>query len=160
MNAIILAVALLSAPVPLDQHPTIQAMLKENNRLRAERGLPPHTINLTLCSVAQKYARYCADKNGQGHFVDGRSPWKRVSDAGYEYRVVRENWAGSFDNVHGAFRGWMSSGGHRASILSKDTSECGFGYAMRNGQPHSYVGLYAEPATYKVRHRLRHRRNR
>lgn len=164
MNALLLTIAILSHPapvpvgVPIEQHPTILAMLKENNRLRAQHGLEPHRLNRTLCLVAQKYARVCADRNRQGHFADGRSPWERVKAAGYNYRVVRENWAGSFDSIKGAYRGWMSSGGHRASILSRDTSEAGFGYAMRNGEPHSYVGLYAEPATYKVK--LRHRRYR
>lgn len=72
------------------------------------------------------------DHNSQ----DGRSPFDRMSDAGYKFSAAAENIAMGQQTPAAVMDAWMNSPGHKANILNCDYTEMGLGYAVGNGSPY------------------------
>jgi hypothetical protein len=60
---------------------------------------------------------------------DGRSPWDRITAAGYAYSTAAENIAAGYATPAEVVAAWMNSAGHRANILGASSRELGVGYA-------------------------------
>lgn len=106
---------------------TVEGILRETNRHRAENGLAALALNAKLSSAAQAKVN---DMFHQQYFEhigpDGRGPSDWVSSAGYDYIAVGENLAlGNFDSDADLVQAWMNSPGHRANILNKGFKEIG-----------------------------------
>jgi len=125
--------------LPLHEHPTIIAMWKRSNELRASVGLAPQRLNPALCKAAQDQAWYMARTGEFDHYVNG-NPWTRASKYGYEWQV-RENIAYGYYTVKAAFNGWKGSHSHWVSITS-DTRDCGFGCAANAEGVIYWAGVY------------------
>jgi uncharacterized protein YkwD len=61
---------------------------------------------------------------------DGRSPFQRMRDAGYNYRRAAENLAAGVKTPAEVVGLWMDSPGHRANILNCALRETGVGYVV------------------------------
>jgi uncharacterized protein YkwD len=132
-----------SQDVPLHKHPTLLAMLKRNNEIRASVGLKPQRINLALCQASQDNAVFMARTGHFDHRGPNGSPWDRAARYGYR-GSVRENIAYGYYTVADAFRGWRSSRSHWNAMIC-DAPECGFGYYIaESGRPY-WVTLYGYP---------------
>lgn len=112
---------------------TIEGILRETNRHRADNGLPALALNAKLSSAAQAKVN---DMFRQQYFEhigpDGRGPGDWVDDTGYDYIAVGENLAlGNFENDTALVQAWMNSPGHRANILNSGFQE--FGLAATAG---------------------------
>lgn len=106
---------------------TIEGILRETNRHRAEAGLSPLTLNAKLSAAAQAKVN---DMFRQQYFEhigpDGRGPSDWVDDTGYGYIAVGENLAlGNFASDAELVQAWMNSPGHRANILNRGFQEIG-----------------------------------
>jgi uncharacterized protein YkwD len=95
-----------------------------------------------LEQIAQAHSQDMARSDFFSHTgSDGRSPFQRMNDAGYHYRLAAENIAAGVESPEEAVRLWMNSSGHRANILNCDLRETGIGYVKDSGDPLNY-GVY------------------
>ncbi|HJL17095.1 MAG TPA: CAP domain-containing protein [Sandaracinaceae bacterium LLY-WYZ-13_1] len=99
------------------------------NEERADAGLAPYAWNPELALAAQRHAEDMVD---QGYFdhqsLDGRSFGDRAFEAGYDGSPRGENIAAGQRSAEQVMDSWMSSGGHRANILSEGSNEIGVGF--------------------------------
>lgn len=109
------------------------------NRERANAGCPALTIDVTLTQVAQNHSQDMAVKDYFDHTgADGRSPFQRMTDAGYRFKMAAENIAAGAKSPEDAVRLWMDSAGHRANILNCSLRETGVGYVDEPGDTLRY----------------------
>lgn len=104
------------------------------NAQRRSAGCQPLSVDDTLTAVAQAHS---ADMARRGFFdhvnPDGRSPFDRMTAAGYRYRMAAENIAAGYRSPQQVVDGWMNSPGHRRNILNCGLTEIGIGYATGGG---------------------------
>ncbi len=104
-----------------------QELLLLVNEQRLENNLPPLKLNEKLSSAASAKANHMFANNYWAHFApDGTSPWKFITDNGYDYIYAGENLAKGFVTAEDAVDAWMESPSHRDNILSAQYKEVGF----------------------------------
>ena len=100
------------------------------NAQRAGAGCPALTVDATLTSVAQAHSQDMAVRRYFDHnSPDGRSPFDRMTAAGYQFRAAAENIAAGQRTPQEVVTAWMNSAGHRANILNCGLTQIGVGYA-------------------------------
>jgi uncharacterized protein YkwD len=110
-----------------------KTILELTNKARAEKNLPPLTVNPVLTAVARAHSANMAKKGEMNHVLDGKNPADRVKDAGYRYSWTGENIAmGENVTVPDIFEGWMKSKAHRDNILKPEYQEIGIGIARND----------------------------
>jgi len=80
---------------------------------------------------------------------DGRSSFRRLRDAGYNYRLAAENIAAGVPTPAAAVALWMDSPGHRANILNCAFRETGVSYVDDPGDKLAYEYYWTQ--TFGVR---------
>jgi uncharacterized protein YkwD len=107
-----------------------------NEERLANGGLPPLKGVAELNTSSGTHSFNMADRDFFAHCdVDTkRSPFQRMTEAGYLWNAAAENIAAGQtdpeDVMTGPF-GWMNSAGHRANILSTSYREIGIGYFLQ-----------------------------
>ncbi|KLL10303.1 hypothetical protein BL254_21135 [Protofrankia sp. BMG5.30] len=100
------------------------------NAERARAGCAALTTDRRLITAAQAHS---ADMSAHDYFshdsLDGRTPFQRITKAGYEFSAAAENIAAGQRTPAEVVRGWMNSAGHRANILNCSLKQIGVGYA-------------------------------
>jgi uncharacterized protein YkwD len=110
------------------------------NAERAKAGCGPLTVNATLTAVAQAHSQDMATNNYFDHnSQDGRTPFDRMTAAGYRYSTAAENIAAGQRTPQDVMTAWMNSAGHRANILNCALKQIGVGYATGSS---SQYGVY------------------
>jgi uncharacterized protein YkwD len=110
------------------------------NQERTDRGLPALSIDVRLLEAARLHSEDMADQDYFSHTsLDGRSPWQRISDAGYPMASGGETIAAGYSTAAAVVQGWMNSSGHRAILLGSSYEHVGLGYAY---DPDSTYGHY------------------
>lgn len=144
MLRILLLLVLIWPADELHEHPTIQAMLKENNRIRASLNLSSHSISPALTKAAQDHAQYMARTHDFEHVSqDNGTPGVRAHRYGYS-GTVRENLGRAYRTVDKVFLKWTESESHMESIKG-DFTEVGFGYAVSANGVGYWVAIYGKP---------------
>ena len=111
---------------PLHEHPTLVAMVEQNNACRVQYGLGAHRVSPYLTALAQSHANWMASTGRFEHNYNHSYP-----------EIIF--W--SVPTIESAFAGWMNSGAHRGIILS-GTTHVGYGYAVSaNGTPY-WCGIF------------------
>lgn len=83
-----------------------------------------YRLNGDLCQSAQ--AR--AEKMNREKRMYHEARWyKRISDAGYQYRTCGENLGAGFSEPDSVMRAWLNSPVHRKNIMNGAFTEVGFG---------------------------------
>jgi len=122
------------------------------NDYRIENGVRPLRIDENLMRVGQDYSELL-DETGQfSHTADGRYPWDRIDQSGFEHepsltgsRVGNENLHYGYSSRDGysspekALNGWINSNGHNRNMLDPDWDHIGVGY--RDG---IYTGVFGD----------------
>ena len=99
------------------------------NSIRAQFGLEVFTENAQLQEAAQTQSENLAFLDFFNHTgLDGKHPWDRVADTGYNYWTVGENIAAGQLTPEEVVQAWMDSPPHRAAILNPDFKEIGVGF--------------------------------
>ncbi len=107
---------------------SIDEVVALTNSKRAEKGLPPLTLNQTLSSAAFTKGRDMIDRDYWAHTApDGTTPWSFFNRFGYKYRYAGENLARDFNSASAAVEAWMNSPTHRDNILNPKYKEIGIG---------------------------------
>ena len=110
------------------------------NAERAKAGCGPLAVNATLTAVAQAHSQDMATNNYFDHnSQDGRTPFDRMTAAGYRYSTAAENIAAGQRTPQDVMTAWMNSPGHRANILNCALKQIGVGYATGSS---SQYGVY------------------
>lgn len=117
------------------------ALIDAVNALRAQNGLAPYSINVTLMSIAQSHASFMA-ANGVSHYgVGGSRPFERGLAAGYPLAgdltqggFFSENiTAGINKSVTEAVTEWQGDAPHLTTMLSGSLTEIGAGMVSVDG---------------------------
>ncbi len=110
-----------------------ERMLELINQERREKGLVELEADKSIRKVARDYALYMFENSYVAHQdLEGRTPAKRLKDAGIEYYSSGENIALS-ESVDSAHKGLMNSPGHRKNILWPFFRKVGIG-AVNGGE--------------------------
>ena len=119
------------------------ALLERVNHHRALAGVAPVTPEMRLLRAAQSHASYLNSTGQAGHFeaertdsyYTGRTPFQRISAAGYDYAVAGEV-VGSLSSADPAtaIDALIAAIYHRFVILSSDFTHAGLGVASRRVQ--------------------------
>jgi uncharacterized protein YkwD len=111
---------------------TVDELLAEANKLRAEKGVAPLTLDPRLNESAQWKAQDMADYNYFGHVRNGYHGWQKVNELAPEC-VAAENieWSTDFSDP---FSWWITSKPHYEAILDPIYDSTGFGIVNDNGK--------------------------
>ncbi len=140
-----------------------EQIFASTNEFRKKEKLGPLKVNADLSKAAQAFAEFMADTDKYGHTADGKEPWDRVADAGYDYCVVLENIAYEYNSEGFTTNGlskllveaWEKSPPHRKNMLDPDVSNIGVGLARSSKTGRFYaVQDYGRPKsailTFKI----------
>lgn len=135
LGTLVLVAALFVSTVPA-RAATLNAgeldLLSQINSFRAARGLPTVVASDTLTSAAKWMATNMATYNYFSHTsLDGRSPFQRMSDAGYP---VSSTWTGEdlaagYTSAAAVLNGWINSPAHLAVLTNAAYHAVGIGNA-------------------------------
>jgi uncharacterized protein YkwD len=114
-------------------------VLRLTNLERAKAGCPALTRNTILSGVARAHSRDMAVKRYFTHdSLDGRTPFERMTAAGYRYRDAAENIAAGQPSAADVVRDWMLSPGHRENIVDCGLRELGIGLYISGSSTYTY----------------------
>ena len=116
---------------------TKQLIVTLTNQFRKEQGRDNLRANPKLTKAAQGFADFLAKNNQLSHTADGKQPWDRTVNTGYESCIVAENIAYEFNSTGFTTRGLATalldgckkSPGHRKNLLDPDVTEIGVAVA-------------------------------
>lgn len=114
--------------VPGSITPDEKALLDLVNEARIDANLKPLEYDNDLAYVAMMKAKDMVDNKYFSHTSPTYgSPFDMMKSFGIKYGYAGENIAAGYSNVQDVFNGWMNSPGHKANILNKNFTHCGFG---------------------------------
>lgn len=105
---------------------TVEKLLSLVNQKRSENGLSPLSLSSELSTAATQKATDMFSQNYWAHISPtGATPWKFITDAGYNYLYAGENLAKSFATSEEVIEAWMKSPTHRGNILKPEYTDIG-----------------------------------
>jgi uncharacterized protein YkwD len=135
----------------------------ETNQFRREHGLVELKVNDDLHAAARYFARFMARTDKYGHTADGKQPWDRTADHGYESCMIAENIAWEYNSAGFSTRGladalvraWEDSPPHRKNMLDPDLREIGVAVAHSEKTGRYYaVQDFGRPKADEIRFRV------
>lgn len=145
-----LDLTLASPTYPTDEEPAFSLLanvsdvetevLELVNQIRLAENLHPLAWDSQLHEAALGHSEDMAANDYFSHTsLDGRTPFDRIRDAGYQFNAAGENIAAGYSTPQAVVNGWMNSTGHRQNILSSTYCDLGVGSAYRaSGIYHHY----------------------
>ena len=137
ITALIPAATALASPAgePLNQIDQAYVLVDLVNALRAEYGLAPYQVNLSLMTAAQLHSEWAASAGYHSHTEpDGSRPRDRAARAGYgggaEIWVSENIYWGGMATLESAIQWWRNSEIHFAGMTSTRYQEIGAGVAQ------------------------------
>jgi uncharacterized protein YkwD len=117
------------------------------NQERKKKEVPPLQFSPALAKLARAHSANMAKQMKDDHTLDGKTPFDRMRDAGYQFKRGGENIAKGDPAVslNDLVRAWMESKGHRENILNPEYSETGVGVAKGNDGKVYYTQVFAAP---------------
>lgn len=101
--------------------------------------VPPLTMHPALRRSARLHSQDMADQDYFEHDgLDGRSPFQRMSDAGYDAFPMAENIAAGNAGAQGTFDQWLNSPGHCRNMMSGDANEIGIGHGFNRNSTYGH----------------------
>jgi uncharacterized protein YkwD len=134
-------------PPKIDLNDEERAILVQTNEERTRAGLKPLVPSAVLCKVARGHCENMAKQNKVDHVLDGKTPFKRVDDAGYKCLLWGENVGFGLEGWTPLkmMQWWMGSEVHRNNILHKDFVEIGVGFVRDPKGKSYYTQVFAVP---------------
>jgi uncharacterized protein YkwD len=94
----------------------------------AMAAVPPLVMDPALRRAARLHSEDMAEEGYFDHrSLDGRSPWDRIADAGYDAFPTGENIAAGNSTADATVAQWVNSPGHCRNMMSPDSTEIGVG---------------------------------
>lgn len=128
-----------------------KAIFEKLNEERQKAKLPLLKLHPLLQKAAKQHTENMARQDKLSHDLDDKGVGQRVTETGYEYRIVGENLAkaeaeGDSDppapsaaEIH---KMWMESKGHRANILNEKYEEVGISIARSKKGTYYYTQVF------------------
>lgn len=151
-------ISTLAEPLTATEIATLRAqILTEINKARAVARVcgtksfpaaPAIARNAALDTAAQAHSVDMATKNYFSHTgLDGRSPFKRMTDAGYRYTAAAENIAAGNSTAAATVQQWIKSSGHCANLMSATYihTGIGYGYSATSTYKHYWTQNFGRP---------------
>lgn len=145
--------------------PAVERLVFEStNAFRRGEGASALERNPRLEAAARAFAGYMAQTGRYGHEVDGSSPSDRAGQQGYDYCIVSENIAYTFDSrgsstaelARRLFEGWETSPGHRKNMLDRDVADTAVAVALSARSGYYYaVQMFGRPRSASIRLQIR-----
>ena len=146
---IFVSVLVADMHIPDDPQPIESGIVAAVNRIRAQEGLPELVEMPELSAVARSHSEDMLRRNFVAHVnPDGNDVGERVTRAGIRFVKVGENVhmsRGAKDPVAYAVQQWMSSEGHRKTILDLSYSRTGAGVAIAEDGSLYFTQLFLVP---------------
>jgi uncharacterized protein YkwD len=115
---------------------------------QAMPAVGPLEMHPILRGTARAHAEDMAAKNYFSHdSQDGRSPFDRMQQAGYQFTAAGENIAAGSSTAQATMGQWMGSDGHCKNILGGQYVHIGVGYAYNDAHDfgHLWVQNFGAP---------------
>ncbi|MDR1821412.1 MAG: S-layer homology domain-containing protein [Oscillospiraceae bacterium] len=110
---------------------TEQVIFELTNAFRGFNGVYALGWNDKLALAARNHSLDMATRNYFAHNTpEGKDPWQRITEAGYEGYGSGENIIAGYGNGQSSVNGWVNSSGHRSNMLSNTHTELGVGYVL------------------------------
>lgn len=122
-------------------------LVELTNLERKKKELPPLRPNPVLAQLARAHSANMGRQAKMEHTLDGKTPFDRMREAGYQFTRAGENIAAGDAKFRlpDLVRAWMESKFHRENILNADYTEIGIGVAQgKDGQIY-YTQVFAAP---------------
>ncbi|MGH2342159.1 CAP domain-containing protein [Segnochrobactraceae bacterium EtOH-i3] len=104
------------------------------NNYRANKGLPPVTIDPRLDAIAADQVRYMGARNDVASSLENeRQTIVRLKTAGVPYSLAVENVSAGYRTFAEAFSGWRDSPVHNANMLNPAVRTMGIATAFVPG---------------------------
>ena len=129
--AFLLGLSLSAAPD--DYQATREALLDQINALRKSAGIPPLRLSVPLATLAQERAGEIS--RGKPTGVAAEDDARRLTDAGYESRLVSEVEAHSEGDVESVVASWRGAKDAPRDLLSRDYRDIGIGVSLDTEVP-------------------------
>lgn len=127
---------------PVQKVYTPEQLLKEANKLRAEKSVAPLRIDERLNQSAQWKADDMRTYNYLGHVRDGYHGYMKAGELTPECLLTSENY--EFSNTTASpFDWWVTSESHYEAIVNSTYDITGFGYALV-GDKYTYVQHFCD----------------
>ncbi|MDR0813315.1 MAG: S-layer homology domain-containing protein [Oscillospiraceae bacterium] len=118
------------APGTVSESATEQVIFELTNAFRGFHGKSALIWNDKLALAARNHSIDMATRGFFDHInPDGKTPWDRIAEAGYDAFGSGENIDAGYANGQAAVNGWVNSSGHRDNMLAGHT-ELGVGWAL------------------------------
>jgi uncharacterized protein YkwD len=131
---VFVAVLIEELPIPEDLRQVEIELIAAVNEVRAERGLKELVGNPRLSRVARAHSEDMAKRDFVGHInPEGFGAPERVNVSGINFNKLGENIQmsrGAKDPGAYAVEQWLTSPGHRATMLDEEFERTGVGVAM------------------------------
>ncbi len=116
------------------------------NLERSKVGLGPLQKNWEVARVARYKSQDMINKNYFAHQSPTYgSPFNMMENFGIRFSAAAENIAKGQRTAAEVVRSWMNSPGHKANILSKQTTQIGVGAATSSNGTHYWTQLFIKP---------------
>ncbi len=116
------------------------------NKERANNGLGPLTWDWQAARVARTKSQDMIDKKYFAHESPTYgSPFKMMEKFGLKFSAAAENIAKGQNTAQAVMTSWMNSPGHKANILSKQTTHIGVGAAKDSGGTLYWTQMFLKP---------------
>lgn len=113
------------------------------NELRVAQGQKALTVNGTLTTSANAFAKLMAESNQFGHLgPDGSTPQGRVTASGYKGRFRGEALAAGHNTAKSVVDTWRDSPAHAAILLDPTAVEVGLGYFLDPGDTYAHYWVF------------------
>lgn len=119
---------------------TVEAITAAINGTRKANNQTPFVYNQQLARAARTHASLMAARDQISHTLGGTLR-ERVTEAGY-HGAVGENLAAGQKTLEAAIADWLTSPGHRSTLLSGKFQEFGLA-AARSGKGRIYWAMIA-----------------
>ncbi len=133
---------------PVARARLVADVIAATNRERRAAGCPDLVADPVLTAAAWAHS---VDMAASGYFrhdsPDGRSPFDRMTAAGFDFSVAAENIAAGQRSAAEVVRDWMDSPEHRANILTCSLTRVGVGLATGGAYGYYWTQDFATPRT-------------
>jgi len=134
-------------------------IVEQTNQFRSQQQLAAVKPNDRLKETARYFADFMARTDKYGHQADGKQPFERAENHGYDFCLVAENIAYQFSSAgftteelaEKFVSGWKNSPEHRKNMLDSDMSEIGVAVARSPDSPTYFaVQMFGRPQSQAI----------
>jgi uncharacterized protein YkwD len=147
------ALADAAEPAKPDLARVAHLIVAHANDYRRGEGRGEVTQNTKLNDAARQLAEFMARTGKFAHDADGKRPWDRALQHGYQYCLISENIAYQYSSkgfstaelAEKLFAGWKSSPGHRKNMLEQLVEETGIAVVRGDSGRFYAVQMFGRP---------------